>query len=74
MYSISEAKQRLENHTVSNSKVTVLPLKEEKPEIDGEEEPTLEDYEHVPISDYGMAMLRGMGWKEGMGIGKDPSK
>lgn len=31
---------------------------------------TIDDYESVPISDYGMAMLRGMGWKEGMPIGK----
>ena len=28
------------------------------------------DYEQVPIEQYGFAMLRGMGWKEGMGIGK----
>ncbi|XP_056393633.1 G-patch domain and KOW motifs-containing protein isoform X2 [Hyla sarda] len=28
------------------------------------------DYEEVPVEHYGMAMLRGMGWKEGEGIGK----
>ncbi|XP_069842911.1 G-patch domain and KOW motifs-containing protein [Dendropsophus ebraccatus] len=28
------------------------------------------DYEAVPVEHYGMAMLRGMGWKEGEGIGK----
>ncbi|KAM4018985.1 G-patch domain and KOW motifs-containing protein [Anomaloglossus baeobatrachus] len=28
------------------------------------------DYEVVPVEQYGMAMLRGMGWKEGEGIGK----
>ncbi|KAG8554704.1 hypothetical protein GDO81_003869 [Engystomops pustulosus] len=28
------------------------------------------DYEVVPVEHYGMAMLRGMGWKEGEGIGK----
>lgn len=28
------------------------------------------DYETVPVEQYGMAMLRGMGWKEGEGIGK----
>jgi len=30
---------------------------------------TLEDYESVPIEQYGLAMLRGMGWKPGEGIG-----
>ncbi|KAG8447821.1 hypothetical protein GDO86_015067 [Hymenochirus boettgeri] len=28
------------------------------------------DYEVVPVEHYGMAMLRGMGWKEGEGIGR----
>ncbi|KAJ8920323.1 hypothetical protein NQ315_011985 [Exocentrus adspersus] len=71
---INEAKNRLENNVTSSSKVTILPVKEDKLVIEGEEEPTQEDYENVPISDYGMAMLRGMGWKEGMGIGKTASK
>jgi len=31
---------------------------------------TLKDYESIPVADYGMAMLRGMGWKPGKGIGK----
>lgn len=30
---------------------------------------TLEDYEAVPVEEYGMAMLHGMGWKAGEGIG-----
>lgn len=30
---------------------------------------TMDDYENVPIEQFGMAMLRGMGWKEGAGIG-----
>jgi len=30
---------------------------------------TLDDYENVPIEQYGLAMLRGMGWKPGDGIG-----
>ncbi|OCT65481.1 hypothetical protein XELAEV_18041721mg [Xenopus laevis] len=28
------------------------------------------DYDVVPVQQYGMAMLRGMGWKEGEGIGR----
>lgn len=33
------------------------------------EEPTLNDYENVPIEEYGLAMLRGMGWNPGKPIG-----
>ena len=28
-------------------------------------------YEAMPIEEFGMAMLRGMGWKEGMGVGRN---
>lgn len=33
------------------------------------EESTLEDYDSVPIEEYGLAMLRGMGWNPGKPIG-----
>jgi len=33
------------------------------------EQSTMDDYENVPIEEYGLAMLRGMGWKPGEGIG-----
>lgn len=33
------------------------------------EEPTMEDYDNVPIEEYGLAMLRGMGWNPGKPIG-----
>jgi len=33
------------------------------------EQSNLEDYERIPIDQFGMAMLRGMGWKETEGIG-----
>ncbi|XP_071574786.1 G-patch domain and KOW motifs-containing protein-like [Temnothorax nylanderi] len=41
-------------------------------DLKGAEESTLEDYEKVPPSIFGSAMLRGMGWKPGEGIGKNP--
>lgn len=33
------------------------------------ENPTTEDYEKVPVEEFGLAMLRGMGWKEGEAVG-----
>lgn len=57
------------------TKVFVLPnVAADTIEIEGKEESTIEDYESVPISDYGLAMLRGMGWTEGSGIGKNNQK
>ncbi|CAL1538698.1 unnamed protein product [Lymnaea stagnalis] len=35
------------------------------------EEPDEADYEMIPIEQYGMAMLRGMGWNQTRGIGKN---
>ena len=37
------------------------------------EESTLEDYERIPVSDFGAALMRGMGWKEGMSVGRNGS-
>ncbi|KAM0721616.1 hypothetical protein Q7P37_002541 [Cladosporium fusiforme] len=35
---------------------------------------TLEDYTRVPVEQFGAAMLRGMGWKDGDGIGLEKGK
>ncbi|KAJ3298003.1 hypothetical protein HK104_011298 [Borealophlyctis nickersoniae] len=37
------------------------------------EEATLEDYERVPIEEFGQALLRGMGWETGKPVGKNPN-
>ncbi|KAL3286527.1 hypothetical protein HHI36_001032 [Cryptolaemus montrouzieri] len=66
---LREARNRLTQEK-NTSKIHTLPLVDEKVILDGEE-PSIEDYESVPIGDYGLAMLRGMGWKEGMCIGKN---
>lgn len=34
------------------------------------DEPNLEDYAHKPVQNYGMSLLRGMGFDESKGIGK----
>lgn len=36
--------------------------------------PTLEAYDAIPVEEFGMAMLRGMGWKEGMSVGRRRDK
>lgn len=33
-------------------------------------QPTPQDYEAVPVGQFGLAMLRGMGWRQGQGIGR----
>ncbi|GIY03614.1 g-patch domain and KOW motifs-containing protein, partial [Caerostris extrusa] len=38
------------------------------------EQSTIEDYDKVPIEQFGMALIRGMGWKEGEGIGNNNKK
>ncbi|KAJ3106830.1 hypothetical protein HDU97_005542 [Phlyctochytrium planicorne] len=37
------------------------------------DEATLEDYDNIPIEEFGAAMLRGMGWKDGQVVGKNQS-
>lgn len=38
------------------------------------EEATLADYERVPVAQFGAALLRGMGWKEGMAASRKPGR
>lgn len=35
------------------------------------DETTMEDYERMPVEHFGAALLRGMGWSEGQGIGRN---
>lgn len=37
------------------------------------DEMSAEDYERVPIESFGVALLKGMGWKEGTAVGKNPN-
>lgn len=64
-----------------------LPMAADKLPLDGAKEPSLDDYDAIPISQFGFAMLRGMGLKDedivsaqnkdpelrpkGMGLGAD---
>lgn len=51
------------------SRIFTVPLTNNPPA--GENESSLEDYENIPVGDFGLAMLRGMGWAPGKGIGKN---
>ena len=41
------------------------------PGVVPQEESTLDDYNDVPISDFGEALMRGMGWEKGKGVGRN---
>lgn len=62
------AREIIENLNIKREendiKVFTLPLKADDLPLDGAIEPTIDDYESIPIQDYGLAMLRGMGWKD----------
>jgi hypothetical protein len=38
------------------------------------QEASLDAYDAMPIASFGEAMLRGMGWKEGMSVGRNAPK
>lgn len=59
-----------EKEQQSQTCTLTLPLTED-PSLRGREQSTLEDYEKIPVDAFGLAMLRGMGWQPGKGIGKN---
>lgn len=48
----------------NETKVFALPISADDLPLEGAKESTLCDYENIPITDFGKAMLRGMGWDE----------
>lgn len=60
---LNEKKEQEENHVFSVPLTSNAPI--------GESESSLEDYDNIPVSQFGLAMLRGMGWAPGKGIGKN---
>ncbi|UZJ57144.1 hypothetical protein CBS101457_006464 [Exobasidium rhododendri] len=61
-------------YTLRTNVDKVIPISEEealKKDTDSRPEPpSLSDYAKMPVDEFGAALLRGMGWKEGMGAGK----
>lgn len=67
----AQAVQELINEATSNvskdqQNVLCLPVavSPDKVALEGAAEPTLDDYEKVKIEDFGLGLLRGMGWKD----------
>ncbi|KAM4819276.1 G-patch domain and KOW motifs-containing protein isoform 2-T2 [Thomomys bottae] len=77
---IEESKKSLEERENAGVDPTlIIPMIQKRCATRGEETdnepqaetvPTEADYEAVPVKDYGLAMLQGMGWKPGKGIGQ----
>lgn len=84
---LNEAKNSDEQNDETNGEKLALPLSADKLTLDGAKESTIDDYDNIPIAQFGMAMLRGMGLKDeeivskknkeielrpkGMGLGAD---
>ncbi|XP_051499937.1 LOW QUALITY PROTEIN: G-patch domain and KOW motifs-containing protein [Apus apus] len=47
-----------------------IPLRLQEKDVIPQAQPGPQDYEAVPVEAFGLAMLRGMGWKQGEGIGR----
>lgn len=55
----------LQNKIVKTEiKVFEVPINADELPLEGAKESSLDDYDRVPIGDFGKAMLRGMGWKD----------
>lgn len=65
---IEELKSTEKEQTETN--LFTLPIVEDQ-SLRGKEQSTLDDYENIPVDVFGLAMLRGMGWQPGKGIGKN---
>lgn len=56
--------QKNSNGTDTSNNLVLPVVKPEDLPLDGAKESSLDDYESIPIQDFGKAMLRGMGWTE----------
>lgn len=62
-------KQRAADKGMSQSEKDALILKEDLDILPPES--SLQDYERMPVEAFGEALMRGLGWKKGRGIGKN---
>ncbi|XP_063216123.1 G-patch domain and KOW motifs-containing protein-like isoform X2 [Bacillus rossius redtenbacheri] len=68
---LKDAKQFNKREQTEVSQSLVLQIAQAKNKADSEVS-SREDYEQVPVENFGLALLRGMGWDSARGIGKKP--
>lgn len=66
---LSDCKRTGEDVLEEDTRIIEVPMIVNPPE--GKEGSSAEDYANVPVDKFGLAMLRGMGWEETKGIGKN---
>ncbi|NWY22878.1 GPKOW protein, partial [Aphelocoma coerulescens] len=66
----TEARQSQEQPNGASGPPISIPLQLPDKDIATGPQPTAQDYEAVPVGQFGLAMLRGMGWSQGQGIGR----
>ncbi|NWV25319.1 GPKOW protein, partial [Origma solitaria] len=67
---LREARQSQEQPERGSGPAVSIPLQLPDEDVATGPPPTPEDYEAVPVGQFGLAMLRGMGWRQGQGIGR----
>lgn len=67
---LAEAVNSDKNIEESNGGMIAVPMNTDKLPLDGAVESSLDDYERIPITQFGLGMLRGMGLKDEVIISK----
>ncbi|NXE44097.1 GPKOW protein, partial [Ptilorrhoa leucosticta] len=67
---LQEARQSLEQPEGGSGPPISIPLQLPDKAVATGPPPTFQDYEAVPVGQFGLAMLRGMGWSQDQGIGR----
>ncbi|NXO73966.1 GPKOW protein, partial [Phainopepla nitens] len=71
---LQEARQSQEQPEGPSGPPIAIPLQLPDKDVATGPLPTRQDYEAVPVGQFGLAMLRGMGWSQGQGIGRTFSR
>lgn len=67
---LQEARQSQEQGEGNPGPPISIPLQLQDRDVAPRPQPGPQDYEAVPVEAFGLAMLRGMGWSQGEGIGR----
>ncbi|XP_053908248.1 G-patch domain and KOW motifs-containing protein isoform X2 [Cuculus canorus] len=67
---LEEVRQSQEPGEGEGGPPLAIPLRLQEGDVPPRPQPGPQDYEAVPVAAFGLAMLRGMGWSQGEGIGR----